>query len=63
MFLALGRFLMPIRTIEQCNIKSHRTHNVSIGQEAGHNIGQDRGRERLPDEGDLQLPRMCDDWS
>ena len=36
---------------------------VSIGQEAGHNIGQDRGRERLPDEGDLQLPRMCDDWS
>jgi len=37
--------------------------DVSIGQEAGHNIGQDRGRERLPDEGDLQLPRMCDDWS
>jgi hypothetical protein len=38
-------------------------NDVSIGQEVGQNIGQDRGRELLPDEGDLQPPRMCDDWS
>ncbi|HKI37422.1 MAG TPA: hypothetical protein VKA46_36545 [Gemmataceae bacterium] len=36
---------------------------VSIGQEVVQYVGQDGRREWLPDEGDLQPPRMCDGWS